>query len=191
MFFYIKNSLKFLPKSPINNKPAPGQIMGWSWTGNKPLSEPKLYPFIYASLSLDELTVDESIVPTLRHPSKKHSALATTLFGKLGRHLYGMIFDLTMNCQTVAFFKLQYFFNEIHSVHIFFTFCRMYTFYTYWLYMSWFWKCSAIVYIIYASQGPRYQCYVCQWCNGPYCHPTHSYYDGLLLSNVPKCWSTL
>ena len=36
----IKISLKFVPKSPIDNIPALFQIMAWCWPGDKPLSEP-------------------------------------------------------------------------------------------------------------------------------------------------------
>ena len=38
----IKISLRFVPKSPINNIPALVQIMAWRWPGDKPLSEPML-----------------------------------------------------------------------------------------------------------------------------------------------------
>ena len=38
----IKNSLKFVPKGPINNIPALVQIMAWCRPGDKPLSEPML-----------------------------------------------------------------------------------------------------------------------------------------------------
>ena len=38
----IKISLKFVPKSPINNSQALVQIMPWSRPGDKPLSEPML-----------------------------------------------------------------------------------------------------------------------------------------------------
>ena len=38
----IKISLKFVPKSPINNVPALVQIMTWRRPGDKPLSEPML-----------------------------------------------------------------------------------------------------------------------------------------------------
>ena len=38
----IKISLKFVPKSPINNIPALVQIMAWRRPGAKPLSEPML-----------------------------------------------------------------------------------------------------------------------------------------------------
>ena len=37
---FIEISLKFVPKVPINNIPALGQIMAWRRPGNKPLSEP-------------------------------------------------------------------------------------------------------------------------------------------------------
>ena len=38
----IKISLKFVPKSPINNIPALVQIMAWRRPGDKPLSEPMM-----------------------------------------------------------------------------------------------------------------------------------------------------
>ena len=38
----IQNSLKFVPRSPINNKPALFQVMAWRRTGDKPLPEPML-----------------------------------------------------------------------------------------------------------------------------------------------------
>ena len=38
----IKISLKFVPKGPINNIPALGQIMAWRRSGDKPLSEPMM-----------------------------------------------------------------------------------------------------------------------------------------------------
>ena len=38
----IEISLKFVPKSPINNIPALVQIMAWRCSGNKPLSEPMM-----------------------------------------------------------------------------------------------------------------------------------------------------
>ena len=40
-----KNSLKFVPKGPINNKPALVQVMAWRWTGDKPLPELMLTQF--------------------------------------------------------------------------------------------------------------------------------------------------
>ena len=38
----IKISLKFVPRSPINNISALVQIIAWRWPGDKPLSEPML-----------------------------------------------------------------------------------------------------------------------------------------------------
>ena len=38
----IRFSLKFVPMSPIVNKPAVVQVMAWRRTGHKPLSEPML-----------------------------------------------------------------------------------------------------------------------------------------------------
>ena len=40
IWILIKISLKFVPKSPINNIPALVQIMAWRRSGDKPLSEP-------------------------------------------------------------------------------------------------------------------------------------------------------
>ena len=39
---FIKISLRFVPKGPINNNPALVQIMAWRQSGNKPLSEPMM-----------------------------------------------------------------------------------------------------------------------------------------------------
>ena len=41
----IKISLKFVPRSPIDNKPALVQVMAWCQTGNKPLPELMLSQF--------------------------------------------------------------------------------------------------------------------------------------------------
>ena len=38
-------SLKLIPKSPIDNKPALVQVMAWRRIGDKPLSEPMLTRF--------------------------------------------------------------------------------------------------------------------------------------------------
>ena len=53
----IQISLKFVPMSPIDNKPALVQIMAWHRTGDKPLPEPMMALFIdaYAALGGDEL----------------------------------------------------------------------------------------------------------------------------------------
>ena len=53
----VKISLKFVPKSPIDNKPAFVQVMAWCWTGNKPLPGPMMTQFtdIYVALGGDEL----------------------------------------------------------------------------------------------------------------------------------------
>ena len=56
----IEISLKFIPIGPINNVSALVQIMTRHWPGNKPSSEPMmiiLLTYIFASLSLNELTV--------------------------------------------------------------------------------------------------------------------------------------
>ena len=41
----IQISLKFVPMSPIDNKPALVQVMAWRRRGDKPLSEPMLAQF--------------------------------------------------------------------------------------------------------------------------------------------------
>ena len=41
----IQISLKFVPKSPIDNKPAMVHVMAWCRTGNKPLPEPMMTQF--------------------------------------------------------------------------------------------------------------------------------------------------
>ena len=41
----IQISLKFVPRSPIDNKLALVQVVAWRWTGDKPLSEPMLTQF--------------------------------------------------------------------------------------------------------------------------------------------------
>ena len=55
----IQISQKFVPSSPIDNKPALVQAMAWRRTCDKPLPEPMLGPVpwrIYAALRRDELT---------------------------------------------------------------------------------------------------------------------------------------
>ena len=44
----IRFSLKFVPRSPIDNKPAFVRVMAWRRTGDKPLPEPMLTQFIDA-----------------------------------------------------------------------------------------------------------------------------------------------
>ena len=41
----IQISLKFVPKSPTDNKPALVQVMAWCWIGDKPLPEPMMTQF--------------------------------------------------------------------------------------------------------------------------------------------------
>ena len=41
----IRISLQFVPRSPIDNKPAYFQVMAWRRTGNKPLPEIMLIQF--------------------------------------------------------------------------------------------------------------------------------------------------
>ena len=62
VWILIEISLKFVPKCPIINIPALGQIMAWRRTGNMPLSEPMKGNDvigcwrIYTSLGPNELT---------------------------------------------------------------------------------------------------------------------------------------
>ena len=53
----IQILLKFVPRSPIDNKLALVRVMAWCWRGDKPLPEPMLTQFtdIYAALGGDEL----------------------------------------------------------------------------------------------------------------------------------------
>ena len=41
----IQITVKFVPRSPIDNKPALVQVMAWPQTGDKPLPEPMLTQF--------------------------------------------------------------------------------------------------------------------------------------------------
>ena len=41
----MRISLKFVPKSPVDNKSALVQVMAWHQTDNKPLPEPMLTQF--------------------------------------------------------------------------------------------------------------------------------------------------
>ena len=47
VWIFIKISLKFVPRSPVDNKPAFVQVMAWHRTGNK-LFEPMMTQFIDA-----------------------------------------------------------------------------------------------------------------------------------------------
>ena len=54
----IRISLMFVPKGPIDNKPALVQVMAWRRTGNKPLPESmltQLWTDAYMALGRDEL----------------------------------------------------------------------------------------------------------------------------------------
>ena len=48
----IKISLKFAPRSPIDNKPALVQVMAWRRIGDKPLPEPLMAQFTDAYMQL-------------------------------------------------------------------------------------------------------------------------------------------
>ena len=41
----IQISLKFVPRSQVENTPAVLQVMAWHWTGNKPLHETNMTQF--------------------------------------------------------------------------------------------------------------------------------------------------
>ena len=53
----IQISLKFIPRSPIDNKPALVEVMAWCQVGDKPSRQPMMTQFtdIYAALGGDEL----------------------------------------------------------------------------------------------------------------------------------------
>ena len=58
----IQISVKFVPRSPIDNKPALVQAMAWCRTGDKPLHEPMMTQFTdalrtYAARSGDESNI--------------------------------------------------------------------------------------------------------------------------------------
>ena len=46
----IQISLKFVPRNPIDSKPALVQVMAWCWSGDKPLPEPMLIQFTDGAL---------------------------------------------------------------------------------------------------------------------------------------------
>ena len=48
VWILIKISLKFVPRGPIDNKPALVQVIAWCRTSDKPLLEPMLTQFIDA-----------------------------------------------------------------------------------------------------------------------------------------------
>ena len=48
LWITIKISLKFVPKEPIDSKPALVQVMAWRLTGDKPLPKPMMAQFIDA-----------------------------------------------------------------------------------------------------------------------------------------------
>ena len=50
----IQISLKFVPRSPIDDKQALDQAMAWRRTGAKPLPEPMLTRFTNATIGGDE-----------------------------------------------------------------------------------------------------------------------------------------
>ena len=54
----IQISLKFFPRSPIDNKPALVQVMAWRRIGDKTLPEPMMAQFtdIYVALGRDKST---------------------------------------------------------------------------------------------------------------------------------------
>ena len=52
----IQISLKFVPKSPTDNKPILVQVMAWRRTGDKPLPEPMMTQFTDAYAALGEMS---------------------------------------------------------------------------------------------------------------------------------------
>ena len=54
---WIEISQKFVPRSPIDNKPALVQVMAWCWIGDKPLPEPMMAQLTDSALGGDELII--------------------------------------------------------------------------------------------------------------------------------------
>ena len=52
----IQILLKFVPKSPIDDKSALVQVMGWRWTVDKPLPEPVLTQVADTYVALGEMS---------------------------------------------------------------------------------------------------------------------------------------
>ena len=52
----IQISLKFVHKSPTDNKPVLVQVMAWRRTGDKPLPEPMMTQFTDAYAALGEMS---------------------------------------------------------------------------------------------------------------------------------------
>ena len=54
---WIQISWKYVPKGPVDKKPALIQIMAWRWIGDKPWWEPISAEFADAYIGLNELAV--------------------------------------------------------------------------------------------------------------------------------------
>ena len=61
----IQISLKVVPKSSIDNKPASIQVVAWRWPGNKPLPEPMMAQLTYAHMPHYERRVREATSKTM------------------------------------------------------------------------------------------------------------------------------
>ena len=81
----IKNSLKFVPKGPINNNPVLVQIMAWRRSGNKPLSEP-----VMVSLLTHICVTRPQWVKMMVPCQISHSYLAGVAAAELQKHLSNM-----------------------------------------------------------------------------------------------------
>ena len=65
MWIWIKISLKFVPKGPINNIPALVQIMAWHRPGDEPLSKPMMARLTDAYMShLASMRADSRFAPS-------------------------------------------------------------------------------------------------------------------------------
>ena len=79
----IKISLKYVPKSPINNIPTLVQIMAWHWPGDKPLSEPMVVSLLtdICFLGLNDLNVNkESNQEKLSDPLTEYICLCLYVY---------------------------------------------------------------------------------------------------------------
>ena len=84
----LKISLKFIPKGPINNKPALVPIVAWRQTGNKPLSEPMMVDLLmhicitrlqWVNILIYELVYDMRWVDILLHVLNFQNVYLTNL----------------------------------------------------------------------------------------------------------------
>ena len=97
---WVKISLKFVPKGPINSIPALVQIMAWCWPGDKPLSEPMIVSLLMHMGQVTELWLSSYLV-LLSVDSKtrwqgSHSFVSWPIYASVGLH--ELMANLTFIC---------------------------------------------------------------------------------------------